>query len=107
MTALNQADIRTRLTARLEELRARIAHLDAELHAPLSADWEEQATDLESQDAVEGQERAALAEAQQIFAALGRLDAGHYGDCVECGNAIAAPRLAAVPTATRCITCAR
>lgn len=99
-------DLQGQLTARLAELRARVAHLDAELHQPLSADWEEQATDMEVQDAVEGQERVALAEIRQVEAALSRLSAGTYGDCVDCGNAISPQRLAALPTAVRCIACA-
>lgn len=106
MTAPASADIRGLLGARLDELRARVAHLDAELHQPLSADWEEQATDMEVQDAVEGQERAALAEINRIEAAIARIDAGTYGDCVECGNAISPQRLAALPTAAKCIACA-
>lgn len=40
-----------------------------------------------------------------IDRALGRLDAGQYGDCAECGEAIAAVRLLAVPFAVRCHDC--
>ena len=38
--------------------------------------------------------------------ALAKLDAGDYGRCEDCGDAIAAPRLEAVPAARYCITCA-
>lgn len=40
-----------------------------------------------------------------IDSALGRLDAGNYGDCAECGDAIAERRLLAVPFAVRCHEC--
>lgn len=40
-----------------------------------------------------------------IDRALARLDAGQYGDCAECGDAIAEQRLLAVPFAVRCHDC--
>ena len=42
-----------------------------------------------------------------IEAALTRLDAGTYGRCVRCGNAIAPERLEALPWAAHCIDCQR
>lgn len=39
--------------------------------------------------------------------ALARLREGTYGRCVDCGNAIAAERLEAIPHAARCIACQR
>jgi RNA polymerase-binding protein DksA len=41
-----------------------------------------------------------------IDEALTRLDAGGYGRCEVCGQPIAPERLAARPTATRCVACA-
>lgn len=38
--------------------------------------------------------------------ALSRLDEGFYGVCARCGGQIGAERLAALPEATTCITCA-
>src|SRR6201994_4141687 len=53
---------------------------------------------------------ALLAQAREHLAAideaLRRLSAGNYGRCEVCGQPIAAERLAARPTATRCVTCA-
>ncbi len=37
--------------------------------------------------------------------ALGRIDAGQYGSCVECAGAITAERLRALPFAARCLEC--
>ena len=41
----------------------------------------------------------------QIDAAIGRLDAGKYGDCFECDGPIAERRLRALPFAVRCRDC--
>lgn len=42
-----------------------------------------------------------------IDAALGRIDAGTYGKCVNCGAQIPEERLEAMPWATLCIDCKR
>ncbi len=39
--------------------------------------------------------------------AIGRLATGVYGACLGCGQAIAKPRLQAIPYARHCIQCAR
>lgn len=44
---------------------------------------------------------------EQIEAALGRIDAGTFGTCTNCGRAIAEERLEARPWATLCIECQR
>ena len=41
----------------------------------------------------------------RIDAALGRIDAGQYGSCFECGDRISARRLRALPFAVRCRDC--
>jgi DnaK suppressor protein len=41
----------------------------------------------------------------QIQAAVARMDDGSYGRCANCSNAIALPRLEAVPWARFCIDC--
>src|SRR5262249_39126589 len=73
---------------------------------PLSADLEEQATDLENQDALEAIENSEIHEIHQIQAALKRISEGTYGICAHCGEDIDRKRLEALPTATRCISCA-
>jgi RNA polymerase-binding transcription factor len=42
-----------------------------------------------------------------IDGALGRIDQGTYGTCVNCGKRISEERLAAIPWATTCIDCKR
>lgn len=41
----------------------------------------------------------------EIHAALDRMDAGTYGDCVQCGAGIAVERLTDLPWTTRCESC--
>ena len=52
-----------------------------------------------------GQGRAS-AELRRIDAALARIRACAYGDCLECGAPIASGRLEAQPAATLCLSCA-
>jgi len=59
-------------------------------------------TERELEFALDEHESAALS---QIEAALARLEAGVYGECMDCGNAIALARLNAAPQALRCVGC--
>lgn len=99
-------DIARTLELRLAELTGHIAEIDSELRSKLAADWEEQATQLEDQDALEGIEKSKLQEIRQIRETLRRIAEGSYGICSQCGETISPKRLAALPTATRCIACA-
>jgi DnaK suppressor protein len=45
-------------------------------------------------------------ELRELDAAEARIHAGTYGQCQSCGRPIADDRLAALPIATTCITCA-
>ncbi len=48
-----------------------------------------------------------LQDVRDIVAARQRIAAGNYGECIDCGEAIAYERLLAYPTAKRCIGCQR
>ncbi|MCG5536076.1 TraR/DksA family transcriptional regulator [Ectothiorhodospira mobilis] len=67
---------------------------------------------LSRMDALQGQAMARATEARaverlrRIQAALRRMEAGEYGECVDCGESIARGRLEANPAVTRCIHCA-
>ncbi len=45
------------------------------------------------------------AELDQIEAALQRMEAGTYGECIDCGIQIPAARLHVAPEAARCVPC--
>lgn len=51
------------------------------------------------------EERRDLDELAQVQAALQRLDAGVYGDCIDCGQPITLERLRVQPAAERCAAC--
>lgn len=59
-------------------------------------------TERDMEFAINEHETAELA---LIDAALERLEAGTYGQCISCGVDIAPARLEAAPDAGRCITC--
>jgi RNA polymerase-binding transcription factor DksA len=46
-----------------------------------------------------------IGKVNRLAAALERLDAGEYGQCVECGEAIAPARLQALPEVQTCVRC--
>jgi RNA polymerase-binding protein DksA len=101
----HQALART-LAARYARLGGDLAEIEAELQAPLDADFAEQANELEEQVALEAIEERKRSEMAEIRAALKRIAEGTYGVCENCGAEIPAARLNALPTAVRCIACA-
>jgi DnaK suppressor protein len=100
-------NIEKALKARLSELTNRVIEIDSERRKPLSADLEEQATDLENQEAPEAIESSEIHEIHQIQEALKphlRRYLWHLRPLL--GEDIDPKRLEALPTATRCISCA-
>jgi DnaK suppressor protein len=108
----------THLKTLRDLLSYRLAELRAEVHAAELARREssdagaDEVTDrkdeaLQQQLAqVDGtQAQRDLDEAAEVTAALQRLDAGRYGDCVDCGEPIPLQRLLVQPAALRCATC--
>jgi DnaK suppressor protein len=67
---------------------------------------------LSRQDALQAQAMANATHARRdierrrLRAALDRIDAGDFGYCEDCGEAIAPARLELDPGVTRCISCA-
>ena len=93
------------LKARLSELRTHVAKVNRELHRLLPADSEDQAIELENQEALEVVGRTETTEIRQIEVALKRISEGTYGTCARCGEPIDPRRLKALPTAATCISC--
>jgi DnaK suppressor protein len=90
----------------LNERRERIARHTRHREEPLSADFAEQAVELENGETLVALDREVNAELREIERALRRLDEGTYGTCTACGESVAVPRLQAVPYASHCIDCA-
>lgn len=111
--AIDLARAKSRLEAKRDELRARIASL-TEAHPqpvdPVEAsqgpqDFEDVAVDFnETQD-----EQSILVNEQSLLTlveqALQRIDQGTYGLCTNCGKPIGEKRLEAIPWAARDIVC--
>ena len=101
------AAAKARLEAELAELEARAARIAEDLAEPLNADSGEQAVEMEDDASLEGQGALIAKEIASVKRALGRIADGTYGECVRCGEDIAAARLEARPEAALCIDCAR
>lgn len=62
-------------------------------------------TNLADADREEASLEILQAQQERVQEALARLDAGSYGKCVDCGQALPEERLEARPEAARCVTC--
>ena len=98
---------RSRLQASLTELEQRLTSIARDLSDTPDRDWDEQAIEVEDDDALEHQAHLVEKEIVSVKGALSRIDQGTYGECVQCGGAITAERLEARPEAALCIGCAR
>lgn len=104
-----QAENRKILEAKLAKLRGRMNKITDDLRqekGALSPDFAEQAVELENSEVLAHLDESGRRDAEDILAALNRMDEGEYGICVECGDGIKEGRLRAVPAASMCISCA-
>jgi RNA polymerase-binding transcription factor DksA len=105
------AALRARLEARARELQAElvVAHdkwregVDADRSGVI--DQKDLANDQARAETDAGEADRDYAELQAVKAALERIAEGRYGECVDCGEPIAAARLLALPEAARCAAC--
>ena len=94
------------LRARLAELDGRLHRIEDHLELPPERDWEDNATEAEMDEVLEGLGQAGLTEMEAIHAALARIKGGSYGVCVSCGNDISQERLDVVAHTALCRKCA-
>ncbi|MBS0563442.1 MAG: TraR/DksA family transcriptional regulator [Proteobacteria bacterium] len=104
MTAL--ADRRAELAARQAFLQKRLNRISTELDTHEAKDFEEMATEREGDEVLEDLGQSAQLELRMIEAALKRIEAGEYGECVRCGNEIDPGRLNLLPATPFCADCA-
>lgn len=100
---------RPRLQALRRELDNRLQRIRADRQrraGPLSADFAEQAVELENEEVLNRLELSTEADLAQVARALQSEAEGHYGICERCGEVIEEPRIRALPQATRCSHCA-
>jgi RNA polymerase-binding protein DksA len=117
VTSLSSTDL-ARLHALLKERRAHVCgevqdrlhrhglttHDDAALPNRREDTDDEAAAEAATRMDIAGVSRDAE-ELASIDLALGRVESGEYGECLECGEPIALQRLFANPAATRCAEC--
>lgn len=112
MTQKNTAPFQAQLLARRTSLLEQLASLRGGTmgRAEASADHFGHPEDPTAQVSTERELELALdaresAELGEVDAALRRIDEGIYGQCIDCGVEVPAPRLQATPEAARCIAC--
>ncbi len=104
---------KSRLLAMRKRLFAQVNSIEDALHEDATAHGEPTTVPTHPADAdVEGlDEQIALAQneeqlLEEVEAALGRIEAGTYGKCTNCGRKISKERLDALPWTPYCIDCA-
>jgi RNA polymerase-binding transcription factor DksA len=95
------------LLARRAELTAHLHEVEDQLDEPPSKDWEDRSAERQGDEVLEALGAQELAEVRQIDAALARVEAGTYGECVKCGGEIATARLQLLPATPLCAGCAK
>lgn len=94
------------LSNRQSFLLARLGRIENELDTHEAKDFEEMATEREGDEVLEDLGQSAQHELRMIEAALQRISAGEYGDCVSCGRTIGEERLDLLPATPFCVACA-
>lgn len=98
--------IKASLEARLAALTSKLSEIDEDLKEHgTEADFEERATEIAGDEVLEGLGIQSQKEAQQIKAALKRIEDGSYGICVQCGEDIPEKRLELLPHTPLCTSC--
>ena len=100
------ADRKAQLEARLADLKGRLTGIEDELDSHDAKDWEDLATERESDEVLESMGVSGQQEIRQIEAALDRIADGEYGFCVKCGAEISQERLDVLPQTPFCRNCA-
>jgi RNA polymerase-binding transcription factor DksA len=107
---LSHARLVARLTARRDELEARLhaavlAATQAGDAGPQVRDFKDAASDEWDTALTDAGLAQAAEERDEILAALRRIQDGTYGVCTDCGGDIDGRRLQALPAAALCATC--
>lgn len=101
-------DVRARLQQRMEVLAQEIADVRGQLVEGMDENVDA-VRDAAAAGAQTGVDHAMVArdlqEIRDIDAALKRIENGDFGICIDCGATIEPRRLAAYPTAKRCLPC--
>lgn len=99
-------DMRERLVAMQTELQQRLDRTQSEEREEVEQREDSNAQLWEASEVRDGLNDEAAGELRDVNRALARMDAGDYGNCRNCEEAIPPARLEAVPYADLCIPCA-
>jgi DnaK suppressor protein len=102
----NHARVKADLKAKLKSLYARALDIEDILSDPGNSDWEENAIEMENDEAWAAVGEVTKEEIREIRLALRRIERGDYGKCESCGKPISQERLDALPWTAFCIACA-
>ena len=106
---MEYSDIYKTLLTKQQQLLGRVNQLNSSVHRreePYSADFAEQAVELENLDVLFELDKESRAELARINRALMRIKNNEYDECARSGNTIRKKRLEALPTTDLCILCA-
>ena len=106
---MNLDDIKKELETKREELANRVNAISNDLSrkkGAVSADFEEQAQEVENDEVLDGLGDIERKEIVLIDGALERIAQGTFGTCTSCDEKIDEKRINAVPYAVTCIKCA-
>ena len=97
-----------RKTLLREEIRRGLARMGNERYVDLlsgTSDAGDESVAMLLTDVANAEVARVAADLRDIVAAEARIAAGTYGTCIDCGAEIPFARLAAYPTAKRCLRC--
>ncbi|MFI6324191.1 TraR/DksA family transcriptional regulator [Nonomuraea sp. NPDC050556] len=96
---------RERLESMLAELDRSIGVLRGDPVAVRDRSAADAGSDLTDADRAQAMLTVTTAQRRAVVDALKRLEAGAYGQCVDCGKPVPEGRLEARPEAARCVQC--
>jgi len=107
---VDTATARKRLEEICHDLDRSINVLEGENHREVSStafpqDPADAGANLSEADRSQAVLEAAQRQRTEVLNALGRIDNGAYGKCVDCGDDVPDGRLEAKPEASRCVRC--
>ncbi len=102
-------DMKELLLAKKDALEERIEKIQSSKRRdePLDADSGERSLELENNEVVDALDMMEQNDLQLINNALKKIEGGHYGLCVSCGEDIGLARLKALPFTPVCLECAK
>ncbi len=103
---MNTEHFKQVLNERKRYLETSLDEIETTLDTEPSKDFEDRATERETDEVMERLGNVELAELRQVTQALDRIEKGTFGVCAACGEEISTARLEVVPHTQKCRNCA-